>query len=131
MAGDAMSLVLYLQPEKDFGELWFFKVDFSTNTSTGVKLYSEYVDSMPYTLFMGASSVAAQGVTIYQSYTVGSLQMFETGSGVIDMSKFFGAVLPSIPGGCMKDNTSEATLSVPVFTESVTWKAEEREMEDS
>lgn len=31
----------------------------------------------------------------------------------------------------MKDNTSEALLTIPVFDESFTWKTQEREMEDN
>lgn len=74
MAGDQISMVLYLQPNQDVGELWFFKFDFATNAATGVKLYSEYIMTMPYTMFMGSDTHTAQGITIYQSYTVGSIE---------------------------------------------------------
>ena len=65
MNGDKMYLVLNLVPNSnDVGELWYVEVDFSSNTATGVKLYSEAFSSMPYTLFMGTDSLTAQGIPI-------------------------------------------------------------------
>ena len=85
MNGDKISLVLFRVPSKDVGELRFVEIDFSTvgSTADGVLLYPESLDiKLPTTVFMGANTMLSSngGITIYQSYTIGSALTFQTSS---------------------------------------------------
>ena len=118
-----MYLVLNLVPNSnDVGELWYVEVDFSSNTAKGVKLYSESFAEKKsvYTVFMGTNYVTAHGIQIQQSYTVGSIKVLEESSGgTTTLAKYFGGAFPSIPDTCMKDNTGEALLDIPVYDETI------------
>ena len=101
---------MFRVPDKDVGELVFVEFDFASSIATGVLLYKESLDvHLPTTVFMGPAStntIQSRGITIYESYTIGSSETFEISSSVVAKTRLNGAAFPSIidsNSSCMKD----------------------------
>ena len=69
---------------------------------------------------MGSNTVSSNGITIHESYTIGSSLTFETSTAVEEKDRLAGAVFPSIIdlNSCMKDLTGEPVLSITTVIKS-------------
>ena len=82
-SGGKVSMLMFIVPDKDYGELRFVEVDFTSSTATAVLIYSENIAvHLPHTVFMGSNTISSNSITIYESYTVGSASTFETSAGI-------------------------------------------------
>ena len=82
---------------------------------------------------MGSNTVASNGITIHESYTIGSSLTFETSSAVEVKARLCGAVFPSIidTNSCMKDLTGEPVLSITTVSTSPSMDNQEYNFVDS
>ena len=72
-----ISMIMFILPDKDFGELRFVEIDFTSATATAVLIYSENISiNIPHSVFIGSNTLSSNGITIYESYTVGSAKTF-------------------------------------------------------
>ena len=125
MAGDVISMVIWIEASK---ELQFFEFDFTASTTTGSLLHANILDN-PFTVFMGTATQIVDGITIRQSYTVGTAGVFEGTSTTENNKGRTGGIFPSIndSNSCMKDNSGDSSsIDVTSFSDAF-MKSEESE----
>ena len=74
----------------------FVEFDFTSSTAKGVLVLTNIRKKFPRTIFMGSNSITSNGITIYESYTVGSARDFETDAGTSSFNYDQAGIFPTI-----------------------------------
>ena len=92
MIGDKIYMVFY---KEDKEALRYMEFDF-TASEVDTSLLFEKVLYFPYTIFMGTKTGSIDGLTVYESYTIGTSKKYKTVSGDLDLKKESGAIFATI-----------------------------------